>query len=403
MIHALLPPLFRHPGFALFWVGVAFSQIGTRATIVANLWQLQELTSSTVAVGLVSLFEAIAVIGLAPIGGTVADRMNRKRLLQIAQGAALLASIALTALTLTHTIAPLWIYAAATVVAGAAVFDTPARQSLVPALVPREQIVDAYALLIPAGNVALLVGPAIAGILIALWGAGAVYIFDVITYLALILSLSLITFARMEARIPQAFWSSVIEGFRYVRGRPLIWQLMALDLAAVLFGSYRVLLPVLARDLFQVGPAGYGLLSAAPAVGAILGAGAVYRVRAWKRKGLMVLAATMLYAVCASALGFASAFALAVIIVGGLGFFDSVAQVIRNALIQLDTPDRLRGRVTALYQMTARGGPALGQAQLGSLAALLGAPLALTAGSAITLVCAIWIAVEGKTIREHES
>jgi MFS family permease len=392
----------RIPGFRLFWLGLTLTAVGSRATATANLWQIQELTDSTIAVGVVSLLEGIAVIGLAPLGGTIADRMDRRRLLQIAQATSLLSSVVLAALTFAGRIAPLWIYAAGTLVAAAATFDTPARRSLVPAIVPRERIIDAFALLQPAEQLARLAGPAIAGLLIAAYGAGAVYAFDAVTYAVLIVTLAFIGFRKMEAVIPQTLLSSMVEGFGYVRQRRLLWQLMALDFVAVFFAAYRVLLPALARDVFLVGAAGYGLLSAAPAAGAVLGAGTVYRLRNMKRKGALVLGATAAYGLAALGLGSSPAFALAVFFAGALGFFDALTVTVRHAVLQLETPDRLRGRVSSVYQMVARGGPALGQAQMGALATALGPPIALAVGAAITVGYTLWLAVLGHTVRDYE-
>lgn len=398
----MIPPVFRYGGFRLFWLGIAFSAIGTRATAAANLWQIQELTDSTLAVGVVSLLEGVSVIFLGPLGGTLADRVDRRRLLQAAQASSLLSSILLAVLTFTGQVAPLWIYVAGTVVAAAATFDGPARQSLVPAVVPKERVVDAFALLLPAQQLARFAGPALAGILIALWGAGAVYAFDVVTYVGLIVTLAFIGFEKMEPRVPQRLSAAVIEGFQYVRGRPLIWQLIALDVSATFFAAYRVVLPALARDVFGVGAAGYGFLSAAPAVGAIFGSGTVYRLRAMKRKGVLVLTATISYAVGTLLLGYVPAFAVAVAITGALGYFDAIAQTVRQAVVQLETPDRLRGRVTAVYQMASRGGPALGQAQLGAVAAAIGPSPALAVGGALCLAYALWLSITGTTVRDYE-
>ena len=397
-----LPPVFRYPGFRLFWLGVTLSQVGTRATAAANLWQIQDITDSTFAVGLVSLFEAIAAVGLAPLAGSITDRVDRRRLLQLAQASSLLSSVALAALSFLHLATPLWIYVAGSVVAIAATFDAPARQSLVPALVPKDRLIDAFAMLLPAAQFARLLGPAIAGVLIAIWNAGAVYAFDVVTYVVLIVTLAFIGFEKMEPRIPQPIWHSVVEGYRYVAGKPLLLQLMSLDFSATFFAAYRVVLPALARDVYQVGPQGYGILSAVPALGAILGAGTVYRLRAFKRKGVLVLAATVGYALCALALGYAPHFAIAVVLAAAIGYADAVGTAIRQALVQVETPDRLRGRVTSLYQMVSRGGPAAGQAQLGATAAALGPPLALGIGAAVCLAFTLWMAATGTTVREYE-
>src|SRR5262249_15798702 len=150
--------------------------------------------------------------------------------------------------------------------------------------------------------------------------------------------------------------------------RRLIWQLMSLDFSATFFSAYRVLLPTLARDILKVGAEGYGLLSAAPAAGAILGSAAVFRLRRVEHKGLLILGVTKAYAASAVLLAHAPVLAIAIAAAGAIGFCDAIATTLRQAVVQLDTPDNLRGRVTAAYQMVSRGGPSLGQAQMGALA-----------------------------------
>src|SRR6185295_19363861 len=152
-------------------------------------------------------------------------------------------------------------------------------------------------------------------------------------------------------------------------------------------------LPTLARDILQVSAGGYGLLAAAPAAGAIFGSGAVFRMRKFPRKGLLVLVATMGYAVAAMVLAQVHVLALALLAAASLGVFDAITTTLRQAVVQLDTPDSLRGRVTSAYQMVSRGGPSLGQAQMGALANALGAPLALTLGASVTLLYAVWLAI----------
>lgn len=147
----------------------------------------------------------------------------------------------------------------------AATFDQPARQALIPAMVPRDRLVDAFALLNPSRELAILVGPAFAGVLIALGGPGAVYVFDAVTYAVLVVVLALLRVPPLAVdgkRLP--LLESLWEGVGHVSGRPVVWQLMGLDLAATAFGAYRVLLPAFAADVLHVGAAGYGLLSAAP-------------------------------------------------------------------------------------------------------------------------------------------
>ncbi|HET6316801.1 MAG TPA: MFS transporter, partial [Chloroflexota bacterium] len=400
----VLPAVLNEPGFRLFWLGTVFSQIGTRGTVAANLWQVLQLTNSTLQVGLVGLAEALALLLLAPLGGAVADRMDRRTLLQVTQSISLLASLSLTLLTFSGLIQPWHIYTAVVAISAAQSFEGPARQALIPALVRKELIVDAFALVNPTRELAILIGPAFAGVFIATVGAGWVYAFDAFTYGTLVAALALIALPRLApAGKRESVWRSIITGFAYVKDHRLIWQLMSLDFAATFFIGYRVLLPSLARDVLNVGASGYGLLVAAPAAGAIMGSAAVFRMRKFPRKGALVLAATVGYAVAAMLLAHAPAFGVALVAAGSLGVFDAITTTLRQAVVQLDTPDELRGRVTSAYQMVSRGGPSLGQAQMGVLAAQLGAPLALTVGASVTMLYAVVLSVFGRTVRDYRN
>ena len=210
-------------------------------------------------------------------------------------------------------------------IGAAQTFDGPARQALIPALVSKERLVDAFALVNPTRELAILIGPALAGVLIATIGAGAVYAFDAVTYAVLIVLLAMLHVPRvMAAPKTQSIWASIGEGFAYLRQRKLIWQLMSLDFAATFCIGYRVLLPTLARDVLGVGAAGYGILAAAPAAGAIVGSAVIYRLRAVQAKGAMMLGATVGYALAAILLGLAPTFGVAVVAAGALGVFDAI-------------------------------------------------------------------------------
>jgi MFS family permease len=388
----------------LFWLGTVFSNIGTRATAAANLWQVLLLTNSTLQVGLVGLSEAIALLLLAPLGGAIADRMDRRRLLQITQSTSLCAAASLALGTFAGTIQPWHIYLAVIAVSASQTFEGPARLAMIPALVRQERTVDAFALVNPTRELAILLGPPLAGIVIAVAGPGYVYAFNAMTYALLVAILGLIHIPRVSGSVRQeSVWRSILEGFHYVRERRLIWQLMSLDLSATFFAAYRVVLPTLARDILGVGAAGYGLLSAAPAAGAIVGSGAVFHLRAFPKKGWVVLGATMGYALGVLILARVPIFPVSLLAAAAIGFCDAVATTLRQAVVQLNTPDRLRGRVSAAYQMVSRGGPSLGQAQMGALVASLGAPLALALGASATLVYAVWLSVTGRTVRDYES
>ncbi|MCX2180231.1 MFS transporter [Streptomyces sp. SKN60] len=397
-----IPEVLRNRDFDLYWGGVVLSQIGTRGATAATLYQVYELTGSTVQVGLVGLAQAVALVVLSPLGGVYADRLDRRRLLQASQALALLVSAALAAVTLTGR-ATVWaVVLSSLLTTAAATFDQPARQALIPAMVPREQLVDAFALLNPSRELAVLLGPALAGLLIAIGGPGLVYAFDTVTYAALVLVLALLRTPGPKpdgARAP--VWQSMREGTAYVARRPVIRQLIGLDLAATVFGAYRVLLPALAADVWHTGATGYGLMAAAPSAGALIGSAWVFRLVRTARSGHVVLYGTAAYGLAVVGLALAPSLWPALVMAVALGAADAVATTVRHAAVQLETPDELRGRVSATYQIASRGGPAVGDSLMGVAAGALGPVAALSAGGLVPALAAGASALRSRTIREY--
>jgi MFS family permease len=398
-----LPEVLRNRDFNLYWSGVVLSQIGTRGTVAANLYQVYDLTGSIAYTGLVGVGQAVALLLLSPLGGALADRYDRRRLLQAAQGVSLVVALVLAVLTLSGQIEAWQVIASVLLTTAAATFDQPARQALIPALVPRHQIGQAIALLNPSREVAILIGPLIAGVLIAVGGPGLMYALDAATYAALIVTLAFVRVAKLvPSGPPSSVISSIAEGARYVARRPLIYNLMALDLSATVFSAYRVLLPALATDVLDVGPTGYGILSSAPSAGALLATYSVFRVvDGSRRQGKVLLVATFLYGISAIALAQAPLFPLAVGAALLLGAFDAMATTIRHAAVQIDTPDEIRGRVTAFYQMASRGGPAIGDAVMGAFAGVVGPAMALTLGGVGPLLVAIGFFLRPNVVRSY--
>jgi MFS family permease len=381
-----LPPVLRNRDFNLYWSGVVLSQIGTRGTIAANLYHVYQLTGSVWQTGLVGGAQAVALLVLSPLGGVYADRMDRRKLLQWAQGVALLVALGLTVLTFGGQVEAWHVLVSVLLTTAAATFDQPARQALIPAMVPRGQLPQAFALLNPSREVAVLVGPAMAGILIAVGGPGLMYAVDAVTYAVLIAVLGLLRVPTLRDEDRRgSIWHEMVEGARFVAHRRLIWTLMSLDLSATLFGAYRVILPALAIDVLDVGPTGYGLLSSAPSAGALLATYVIFRiVDRSRRLGRVLLVSTVLYGVGAVLLAQSPFFVTALVAAGLLGGFDAMATSIRHAAVQLETPDRIRGRVSSIYQMSSRGGPAMGDMLIGGVAAAVGPVTALTVGGLVT-------------------
>lgn len=398
-----LPPVLRNRNFNLFWSGVILSQIGTRGTVAANLYQVYDLTGSVVQTGLVGAAQAVALLVLSPLGGVYADRMDRRRLLQVAQGASMLVALLLAMLTFSGQAEAWHVVASVLFTTAAATFDQPARQALIPAMVPHEQLPQAIALLNPSRELAILVGPALAGVLIAVGGPGLMYALDAATYAVLVVVLALIRVDRLTGGGERrSVGASILEGASYVRSRPLIYTLMGLDLSATVFSAYRVLLPALALDVLDVGPTGYGLLSSAPSAGALLATYTIFRVVGRSRRlGRVLLVSLALYGASAVLLAQSPWFGVALLAAMLLGAFDAMATTIRHAAVQIETPDELRGRVSAFYQMSSRGGPAIGDVVVGAAAGVLGPVLALTVGGIVPAAIALGYLSRPNLVRDY--
>ena len=400
-----LPDVLRNRDFNLYWSGVVFSQIGTRGTVAANFYQVYVLTGSVLQTGLVGAGQAVALLLLSPIGGAYADRLDRRKLLQCAQAVSLIVALVLAVLTFNGQAQAWHVILSVLLTTAAATFDQPARQAIIPAMVPKNQLAQAIALLNPSRELAILIGPALAGLLMALGGPGLMYMFDVVTYSVLIVVLGVLRVPPLvKEGPPRSVFGSIADGAKYVAHRPLITRLMGLDLSATLFSAYRVLLPAIAVDLLEVGPTGYGLLSAAPSAGALLATYSVFRViDRSARLGNVLLVSTALYGVAAMLLAQSRALPLALVAAMLLGAFDAMATTIRHAAVQVDTPDEIRGRVTAFYQMSSRGGPALGDVVVGAFASVVGPVVALTVGGLGPIFVALAFLSRPNVVRDYTS
>lgn len=394
--------LLRNRDFARYWAGIALSEIGMRGTFVVNLYHVYALTGSTALVGIVGAVQFAGVVTISPLGGAIADRVDRRRLLQASQTASMLASLSLGIVSLTGDVAAWHIYLAVLVNTAAAAFDGPTRTALIPALVPREQLPQAFAVINPTRELAILVGPALGGLLIAVSGPTAMYLLDAATYLVLIVVLARLRLPPHESsREPFAVWSSIRQGARFVVQRPLILQLMSLDLSTTVLAGWRVVLPALTVEVLGVGETAYGLLAAAPAAGALLGTAIIVRLGERAMTGKLVLAATAAYGLACIGLAQSPSLALAFAAGIGIGTTDAFASVVRHAAVQLETPDDIRGRVTSLYQIAVRGGPAVGDANVGWMSALAGPVTALTVGGAVPIAVAGGLLAYGRRVRTY--
>jgi len=380
-------PLRRDRDFRLLWIGQVVSGLGRQVTSIVLPYQLYVLTGSPLAIGALALVQVVPIMVFALGGGVVADAVDRRRLLLLTQAGLAAASAALAGLALLPAPPVVAIYAVAFVAAGLGAIDQPARGSAVPRLVPRERLPAAIALGQINFQAAGVVGPAIGGLILATRGIAVCYIFDVVTFTAAIGALLLI------APIPPAHGAvrpslaAIAEGLRFARRRRVILATFAVDLNAMIFGMPTALFPILALDVFRVGPAGLGLLAAAPAAGALIGAvltGWVGRVR---RTGRAVLWATAAWGIAITAFGLCTfSFPLALFFLAAAGAADVITAVLRTAIVQLITPDELRGRVTSIHILVVTGGPRLGDVEASAVASLAGAQVSVVSGGLLCLV-----------------
>ena len=370
--------------FGLFWSSLLISGIGSQLTSVAIAWQIYEITDSPLQLGITGLFRAAPVILFALTGGWLADRMDRRRLLIITQIVAMLLSLLLALLTDTGHIKVWHIYAVTFFSTAVMTFDQPARSAMIPSLVPREHLATAFALSITLRQSALLAGPFIGGVIIAWAGLQWSYTIDAASFLGVIVCL-LIMRVREAERAPkrESALKSMHEGFAFVWNNSAILGLLVMDTCVSFFGAYRAMMPVFARDILGVGPTGLGVLLGAPALGALVGSSVVMGWSGLARKPRLIIPVTLLYTLGLVLFGLSHWFAVSFFIALILGALDSVGETLRMTIIQLLTPDQLRGRVQGLVHVFVIGGPFMGHAQVGLMASAFGAPGAVIAGGII--------------------
>jgi MFS family permease len=373
---------------------------------VAINWHIYLLTKSAFALGLVGLFRGVPIIVCSLAGGVVADAFDRKRAMVVTQTVMLLTAALLTAATLSGLESVWPIYLLSALSAAAQAFDTPARQALMPTLVPEEDFPNAVSLGIIVFNIAIIVGPAIAGFILAETGPAIIYGFNALSFLAVIAAvIAMRTSGKPDlqrGRREALSLGALKEGLRFVWQTPIIVQTMTLDFAATFFASATLLLPIFAQERLHVGARGYGFLAAAPAIGSVLTALVMARIGNFQRQGRLVVASVAVFGVATAGFGVSTVYWLSLLMLAITGAADTVSTVLRQTIRQLVTPNHLRGRMTSINMMFFMGGPQLGELEAGSLAALIGAPLSVVVGGLGSLICAAVAAVKSKSLMEFE-
>jgi MFS family permease len=434
---ATLPPksrpyhVLRHHDFRLLWGSQLVSLTGKQMQVVALNWHVYLLTGSPLALGLVGLTRVVPVIIFSLWGGILADRVDRKRIMLVSQSAMLLLSGTLAVLTLRGDTTLFVLYAINAASGAASAFDNPARQALVPRLVPQAEVPSAMALMLAMTHVAFIGGPGLAGLLLAggaavgpgaatramsaagthsLTVVGIIYAIDAITFLAVIVALLLMrtdTAPEPGTVTDEHPIESLKTGLRFVFTTPIMVWIMGLDFVATFFAGSLSLLPIFADRILHVGPFGYGWLVAAPAFGALLGSLYTSVVHLPRRQGRVLLWAIAAYGAFTVIYGLGPNFVIVFLALAGTGLADLVSTVIRQTLRQLLTPDALRGRMTSVNMIFFMGGPQLGEMEAGLVASLftsaaLGARASVVIGGTITLLVTALVASRSRVVRDYE-
>ncbi len=388
----------RHRNFRLLWAGQLVSYSGTMMQSAAILWHISLLVPEdrkALALGLVGLVRIGPIVAFSLVSGVVADVLDRRKLMLVTQTvmaafAALLAGLTFRGL---HALWPIYLLAALGSAAGA--FDGPARQSLIPNLVPREHLPNAISLNTIMVQIASVAGPSLAGLVIALLGVGWAYLFNALSFLVVIAALLLMrnVLAAGGEQPTEISLRAAFEGLHFVFSADMIRATMLLDFFATFFSSATALLPIFAQDILHVGARGYGWLYAAPSVGALLASGGMVPViERIDRRGRVLLWAVAAYGAATIVFGVSRSFYLTFACLALTGAADIVSTVLRNIIRQLMTPDRLRGRMTSVNMIFFMGGPQLGELEAGVVANWLGAPLSVVTGGIGCLVAIAAIA-----------
>ena len=391
----------RSRPYRLFVAGQLISLVGTWMQMVAQSWLIYRMTGSAALLGLLGFAGQIPVFVLAPLGGVVADRASRHRVLVTTQSTMMALAATLAALTLSGNIRVSHLFVLATLLGLVNAFDIPARQAFVIEMVERDDLMNAIALNSSMVNGARIVGPAVAGVVVAAVGEGWCFLLNALSYTAVIGALLLMRLPRRpRAASHVSAWASLVEGFVFSwQTAPVRALLLLLGLVSLMGMPYSVLMPVFADRILGGGPDAYGLLMSASGVGALAGAATLTVRRHIRGLGRWVAVSATGFGVSLIAFAYSRSLWLSALLLVPAGFCMMVEMAASNTLIQAMIPDRLRGRVMAVYSMMFMGMAPLGALIAGALAAPLGAPATVAIGGVVCIAGGLVFGARLPTLR----
>jgi len=383
--------LFRHRAFMRLWFSRLAGVTGNQMLLVALGWQMYDLTHSAWDLGLVGLLQFLPALALVLVAGQVIDRLHRGRIVAACMAAQTAVAGVLIWGSATHAVSREMLFVVSIAVGTVRAFQLPTQQALTPMVLPPSLLPRGLAFSAAGAQGAIVAGPAIGGFVYA---AGPATVYATCAFLFVVAGVLVFGVRYQQAaRVKKAISiETLLGGVRFVRDRPVVLGAISLDLFAVLFGGAVALLPIFARDLLDVGAWGLGLLRAAPAVGAFVTSILLTRWPVTRRAGRVLLVAVAVYGAATLAFGLSTSFLLSLLALVVTGAADMISVVIRQSLVQLDTPDEMRGRVSAVNSVFIGASNQLGEFESGVTAAWLGPVGSVVLGGLGTLLVAgAWV------------
>jgi MFS family permease len=410
---------FSHRDFRLLWAGSFISTFGSQMQIIAVNWHIFSLLrgetysisifgldlalgAEALALGALGLVRILPIIAFGLLGGMMADTYDRRKLIIATQLAAALFAAILAIMTFAGNASVGAIYLLTAAGSAATAFENPARQSLLPNLVPAKHLTNAVSLNTLSWQIATIGGPALAGLLVGFFDTSLVYALNAVSFIFFAGAVVIMRYrSQPRDRAGGLGWAALVEGVRFTFHKKIIWSTMLLDFFATLFSSAQMMLPIVAGDLLGLGAQGYGLLATAQPVGALIAGLAMSLRREVHRQGLVLLASVIVYGLATALFGLSTVFVLSYLFYSLTGAGDTVSMVIRNTIRQLNTPDRLRGRMTGVNMIFFMGGPQLGELEAGLVASVFGVSLSIFSGGLATVLLTLWVAYRYPQLRNY--
>ena len=392
---------FRFRQYNFLFTLALFTTIAQQMRQAQIFYQVYDLSGSALQLGMTGVAQGLPIVVFGLFGGALADFMDRKQIILMTTLGNWLVAVTLGVLTLSGQIQVWHIQLGMALTSTINIVLTPTRMSIISFLVPRTHLTNAVALNSAVSQTSHFIGPMLGGLSLAWWGTGHAYLFNSLFYIPAIMAIALLKIPPIKGKQAEKFsLTGMLDGFKFLLSEPVVFAMVILDFVVTGFGYFRPLLPVFAKDILLVGPAGFGMLSSAPAIGGVIGTVMLLVLGDVKSKGRLAAGSFLAYALAVGVFALSTHFWLSVALLAVTGLANSLQAVMRQTTFHILTPDQVRGRAFAVFHMFSQGANGFGATEIGFVAAILGAPGALlfgcAVGSLLTLAC--WLGMPGLRI-----